>query len=104
MSTNLKNFQDISKRILQPPFFLGSKKMEAREIVAFWMQLLDKANAYSYICDLIKQIALFEKDKKISNATKTISLETLLCTLFAVSMFRDFDKKNELTTFKDKEC
>lgn len=64
----------------------------------------EKQNVYSYICDLIKQICSFEKDKKIINTIKSMTIGNLLTTLFAVSMFREFDKKNELTSFKEKEC
>lgn len=64
----------------------------------------DKINAYSYICDLIKQIASFEKDKKVTGTVKSMTISNLLCTLFSVSTFREFDKKNELNSFKEKEC
>ncbi|EAS03231.3 hypothetical protein TTHERM_00535670 (macronuclear) [Tetrahymena thermophila SB210] len=99
-----KTFQDLIKKILQPSQIWQTRKLEHKEVIAFWGQLQEnKINVLQYVQDLIKSISELEKYKKISSS-KSVTLENLLCTLFAVSVFRELDQKNQVVQLKEKEC
>ncbi|KAL4439594.1 hypothetical protein ABPG74_003996 [Tetrahymena malaccensis] len=99
-----KSFQDLVKKILQPSQIWQTRKLEHREVQQFWNQLQEnKLNVLQYVQDLIKSISELEKQKKISSS-KSVTLENLLCTLFAVSVFKDLDQKNQVVQLKEKEC
>ncbi|KAL4492013.1 hypothetical protein ABPG72_008434 [Tetrahymena utriculariae] len=104
MAENKKTIQDLIKKILQPSQIWQTRKLEHKEVFQFWNQLQEnKINVLQYVQDLIKSISELEKYKKISSS-KSVTLENLLCTLFAVSVFKDLDQKNQIVQLKEKEC